>query len=152
MENRIIKFRAWDTENKEFFKPIYEAYKGNLLDLSISFSGELNRRTLKIPCEHESMFKDRYILSQFTGLHDKNGKEIYEGDLYKIANGNKEIYRIMFVNGSFCAGKNEESCVPMNWNVEYDEHNEATDDIILGNLTKQMEVIGNKFVNPELTK
>lgn len=64
---REIRFRAWDADRKVFYAPIF--YGGEWYSNGRSF--EDGRA-----CSDQIM--------QFTGLHDKNGKEIYEGDKVRI--------------------------------------------------------------------
>ena len=65
---REIKFRAWDIPAKK-----YRGVDG-LKDL---FS-----------IRSDGFFNEDYVLEQFTGLLDKNGKEIYEGDIVNFGNKN----------------------------------------------------------------
>ena len=66
---REIKFRAWNEEKKKYFR-----YNENsdivYFDLNDKDNGYFG-----------DVITGNYILEQFTGLHDKNGKEIYEGDV-----------------------------------------------------------------------
>jgi len=72
MENRIIKFRAWDGdqmyESPYFFEINFQS------DSKMPYRFYEDWRDLE-----DGRSKPCYIM-QFTGLKDKNGKEIYEGD------------------------------------------------------------------------
>ena len=110
MKNREIKFRAWRILNKEM---IYPFAKTPFNTLS---SGDLLSRF------------DNENIMQFTGLHDKNGKEIYEGDI---------LERFAIVQ----KGANPRQRSVVKWNLFH----------WAGiNQWMQSEVIGNIFENPEL--
>jgi uncharacterized phage protein (TIGR01671 family) len=107
---REIKLRVWDKEN--------ECWLSSRIHL-IGLDGTIWRTCAT---GDESLDSNRYILVQYTGLHDKNGKEIYEGDILRF---NKLVYA--------CSWENLKS----GWNIG--ELNAETS-----------EVIGNIYENPEL--
>jgi hypothetical protein len=108
---REIKFRVWDSQSKSFN---YWGFIGE------TFTGltQSSRNMLSIREQKE-------LSQQFTGLHDKNGVEIYEGDILK----------------------NELGSIEMKWDNELQGWSPK-----VSQKDTSWEVIGNIYQNPNLLK
>jgi uncharacterized phage protein (TIGR01671 family) len=135
MNNRVIKFRFWDLTNKNFLFVNDNTGYGPLIDkdgkiLFLDNGGSLDDW-------------DNLILLQYTGLKDKNGKEIYEGDVLQNNVVSTFISNVMYENGSFYISFNP--CISENNNLVTISNRRSK--YFLKDFCDTSVVIGNVFEN-----
>ena len=91
---------------------------------------------------HSKYWIDIDTIGQFTGLYDKNGKEIYEGDILMYCGEMKII--VVFNHGAFGYYSRSDDFITFSQNVNFSFWKNDEDD--------KFEIIGNIYDNPELIK
>ena len=123
---RTIKFRRYNSiDNKmESIKSMHFDMKTNEVIYTLNNLINGSRSPLGSP------------VMQFTGIKDKHGTEIFEGDIVKFADG--EISEVVFHCGCFMTKLKPGECIKLDFYAEP--------------VFQDCEVIGNVFQNPELLK
>lgn len=127
---RELKFRVWSEEDREYRTDCKLRY------LFTSPTG--------LPSTVYNDEGDRFDIEQYTGLKDKNGKEIYEGDIVASSYfGKDRILKVVFYEGCFCLCETrlEIPCAGFVYYFRQGSRFRPQDDY---------EVIGNIHENPEL--
>lgn len=140
---REIKFRLWDTSEKEFVDPKTIAINGlgNVM-------ADTGREWVIDIC------KEDFILMQYTGLKDKNERDIYEGDIITL----HQFIQVLGTGLGVSEGEQE-----LTGKIEINDYgvyfnctsqdDSVSDYLILFNLHEEsLEIIGNIYENPELLK
>lgn len=122
--HRLIKFRAWSDDLKSMGMP-FEPF-----DYEFMASG--------------GTFPLGTVFMQFTGIKDKNGNEIYEGDVVILTDLDDESTHTTYVkwmDGGFT----------LEWDYAFEDGSDIT---LIGWATEyvSVEVIGNIFENADLLK
>ena len=122
---REIKFRAWDKENKKMSKPfgLFDIYAG--------------RDEAYLP-DYTRFGEDNLIIQQYTGLKDKNGEEIYEGDILKCIGWQREefVTKVYYDTNR----------------AKFDIKKDDLENFTISQNNWTLEIIGNIYENPELIK
>lgn len=124
---KTYKFRAWDVDANEWSELNWPFIEGYNLNDGLNNWGE----TFSL------------VFMQFTGLYDKNGKEIYEGDIVKddIADWRWEVYFDADEAKFWCKNEKTNEGVLGQWNCSDDPAYPSW---------RKYEVIGNIYETPEL--
>ena len=109
---REIEFRAW---HKEATKMLYEDYTGDAL--------RWKREGQPI------------VVMQYTGLKDKNGVKIFEGDILSTDCDGNSFFYVIFFEGSYC--------------LEYNGNTQGRNPLS-EKRSQGLVVVGNIYENPEL--
>lgn len=145
---RQIKFRLWDSKNNCWYEPTFEGYRGKIEEIMLSPRGRLTMRTMTELID-ESMFPNRFELMQYTGLHDKNGREIYEGDIVRVQE-TMDGGRIVCLEAiASVIWNGERGC----WGCDGEFEGHLADyafGTVLNFMGNVCEVVGNIYENPEL--
>lgn len=136
---RIIKFRVWDKYNKKMFQ------HKDILGLNFYLKTTDGKNDIACPL-YQFLLKYQegenqqynYVIQQFTGLKDKSGKDIYEGDIIKSSNQtdddsdytDEDLYGVVEYSAPIFKIRSL-NCFAILWN--------------------NIEVVGNTFENPEFT-
>jgi len=125
--SREIKFRVWDKNRKVWGSPLLAMTSGNI----------------HFDWRDRTIINDDIEVMQYTGLKDKNGKEIYEGDIINVWDWGYPIAdRKIFGKATVVWDETEKG-----W-----RHTYCGIDIDSYDMFRSVEVVGNIYENPELMK
>ena len=149
---REIKFRCWDKTARKMRQVIeivfnagmyYDTNDNTVKLIWVKGHDIIDNKDIALEREH----KNEYILMQYTGLKDKNGKEIYEGDIidfsYDMFVGNFNTFVakgiVVFEEGAFYV-----QCLENEGLTKDESYLLYTINI------DTIKIIGNIYENPEL--
>lgn len=137
---RDIRFRLWCKEKEEMMEIRKMAFEDN--------------KVWCISCvDHDSDFEyfpedDDHVLMQYTGLKDKNDREIYEGDIVSLRNEFSNWKgSVVFDEGAFKLAIKHSWANSLSYFSKTDVFEDMGARTVLNNV---YEVIGNIYENPEL--
>ncbi|WP_455443807.1 YopX family protein [Streptococcus salivarius] len=125
----ILRYRAWLKEDKEMI----EVEEMNFYNGELDFIGD----GITWMCKSNDC-----VLMQSTGLRDKNGKEIFEGDIVKVTNLSSWLEVVSF---------NEDKAMFVSKEIKREIEESPLYDLFNTDIF-EVEIVGNIYTNPELAE
>ena len=126
----IPRYRAWDKEFKEMVQVDALVFEEQLIKATYK-NGNVVKEDLK-----------NYVLMQSTGLTDKNGKEIFEGDALKVTDQHSWLEVVSF---------NEDKAMFVSKETKRELEESPLYDLFNTDIF-EVEIVGNIHTNPELAE
>lgn len=129
-----LKFRVWDTKNKQFLSQSSEYYHiGDVTGIPYTLNEILNKL-------------DRFVVQQWTGLKDSKGVDVYEGDIIE----RKTLTKTENHSYNYC------HCYEVIYSTDEAsyilKYGSGDDFVYLSDFIDNLEIIGNIFENSKLLK
>lgn len=146
----LLRFRAWDKEFKEMVQVDALVFEEQIIKATYK-NGNIVKEDLK-----------NYVLMQSTGLTDKNGKEIFEGDILKFNDSWNDFCYEGYVDGeiegiNFVEIESETACFVFGKTkisdsslFYYTNEEHLTFQEIITDTSFEFEAVGNVWEHPEL--
>lgn len=126
----LLRFRAWDKEFKEMVQVDALVFDEQLIKATYK-NGNVVKEDLK-----------NFVLMQSTGLRDKNGKEIFEGDILRVTNLSSWLEVVSF---------NEDKAMFISKEIKREVEETPLYDLFNTDIF-EIETIGNIYTNPKLAE
>jgi len=121
---RIRKFRVWNPSTKQWIKSVAITLEGDLCDIEECFWNHIGDKD--------------HIIQEYIGLNDKDGREIYEGDILKVDADNENPGVIVW---------SKNACYLLKKKLR--DSKQTTSKVVNAGSTKFWTVIGNIFENSD---
>ena len=136
--SRKIKFRAWDKRKKWMVYDVQDAYDGLWSERN---SDEINDHYAYVSNFKSFMYEEEFNFMQYTNLKDKNGVEIYEGDILMAGDAYLGVIEYHSTRAQFIGRNIGMSFTEDEYDTLYTKNGRFNSAKVIGNIYENSELL-----------